>query len=402
MKKNLIWVVAAAFCTPVAAFELLSPVTVLNYQVDYRVWLPGVQGDGRRYVDVFAAATEVWSDYRFEYEVLETEIIFDNGVNEVVFDDDIQLAGLAYVITTGLNVWNPDTGVTESSWNPETGTWNMSGQKRAAIGEVEIKLGTQNVPDGNNIHGTMVHEIGHTLGLGHSAVEMSEMKWQSEYTGNDGQLLIDDECGIAHLQRRQEDCAAWLGRGASTDESRTWAHFYGFVTNDQGLTAGTTFSPYDEISVYGTITIDPEHKGEPGAVHVFAVAPGGSLYARHEDSSLWTAVADLADLSALPAVERIEELGWSYDLRILGATNGEQRQQPHIVPWDPRWGPEDERRRAAGEGYRRAPLVTGEILGLEGQALEFFLAYSLDSMPGVLFHATQPIVVEWLTAEDLQ
>ena len=381
-----ILVIVAAFATAgqSAAFELLAPGTVEGNHVEYHVWLPGQQADGRAYSDVFLAATEVWAKNKFDVVWGQVDLGWGNGINEVLFDRSIGYSGLANISLT-----------TAPQWNGQTGSW----AETPTIGEMYILLNDEYfVEPGANLHNTMVHEIGHNLGLNHGAVEHTVMKQYRERVDYDLSPSLDDECGIAHLQGRQADCEAWRGQGIATNDEVTWSHFYGFVTPDFGMTAAEVFSPYQELQIYGTVAIDPGHEGRAGAIHVIAVAPGGALYGRNEMEH-WIPVTDTA---ALPAVERIPELGWSYDFRIAGASIAEQQRQWPIVPWSDQWGPEDERRQAAGEPYRKEPLFTGELLGLAGQQVELWLAYSLEDMPGVSFHSKEPIVVQWLTESDLQ
>ena len=289
-----------------------------------------------------------------------------NGISSVVFSPDV--CGEAFTSFNTLDIGNPiaaagsflvfqaDTIVVETAriFFRSTVSWN----------------------DLEQFENTAIHEIGHTLGLGHSKVSNSVMARQR------GAITPDELCGLAMNLGQPEDCDNLLGEGMSSTNELSTAEFVGGVTADGGLTYGTVFAPDVELEIFATVVPEEAHIGQMANIHVVALTEGGQAFARNEQGEF-----DPLDLTgAIPSAKNLTMFA-ARDIRIGGVIENKRlNDETQPSTFDP------------VTGVITIPKIkyfTGELFGLQGQTIRFYIGYSLDSKPSEVFYGAEPITLTW-------
>ncbi len=350
------------------SYELLTSRSVVNNQHVWYVHLPGNTEDGHSYIDLFSRATSLWMT-----TAPQLDLDFIQDEQEVCNGD-----------TSTNNINTVSFRSTTCNGRDKSGFGGFASHQNTAVfyddGSYEIHIGEGDIFVVPRSHtspvalGILTHEIGHNLGLAHSDVFGSIMYPASSihFQG----IGPDDACAIAIVTGYPEQCPIALTPSYSTDASHTSAHFAGFASKTgyyasingisiNGVDIREVFRPNEEIIVYTTVLYDKAHWHKPGAIHLLAqLSDGGPLYAKQTDGS-WTPYLG----GDVPVTVKDPILYLADDYIIIGrnpstALNGGQPFQ-------------------------------GAQLGLEGQTVLFWVAYSVDEQPGVYIHGGKPIRVSW-------
>lgn len=373
IKTLLIAFLVSASLTPAAAFELLHRSNFENGGLVYYLDFSG-GALALDYYEAYDSAVARWLEFT-NYVTLDTRrksidacegTNGKNGISSVVFS--LTICGGEFSRNDPLNTSIPTA----------IGLSFLVVQGTELVVQASQIFFRSDAPwtDLEVFEGTAVHEIGHTLGLGHSVVSKSIMRHQSE------QLTPDDRCGLAMNLGQPEDCEILLGEGLSTTNEPSTAEFVGGVTADGGLTYGTVFAPDVELEIFATVVPEVAHIGQMANIHVVALTEGGQAFARNEQGGF-----DPLDLTgAIPSAKNLTMFA-ARDIRIGGVIEN-QRLNDETQPstFDP------------VTGVITTPKIkyfTGELFGLQGQTIRFYIGYSLDSKPSEVFYGAEPITLTW-------
>ncbi len=382
--SRFVLVAAAAAASPAVVaykplFENLDDVPLKDNRLTWHVWVPGESDDGDAWDPLFHDSVQYWNTELPYFDLAAvTRDSQDcgrtasgsgsarNDVSTVSWRETNcgggamdHAAGWALTFLAGFG----------ASTVIEEGDIFFNEKFEHAEGGAE-----QMVFDETSFYSVALHEIGHNLGLGHGYIDAAVMaygpthKWRKR-------LSPDDICGVAVLSGNREFCPVALGEAVSSNGAATEAHFSGYASADAGATARELLRPWQEFNIYATVLIDPAHRNRPGQLHVVAETEDGQFFARNADGEWhpWSG-------GELPAATATGDLEHAMEIIILGR-NGISRGQP---VFDPAHG---------YQLYREA--LTGIRLGLQGVSLNFWVAYSTETEPGLLIYGDQPIRVAW-------
>lgn len=371
----------AAFAwQPLEHFEDIDNLRLKDDRLTWQVWVPGESEEGDRWDPLFHDSVSYWNG-QVPYYTL-------SAVTRDV--DDCSPAG-------GAGWLSPHNQVSTVSWRDSTcGGYNMdhaagwastflgypNGSTVIAEGDIffndsyrrNFGREGQMVYDEKSFYSVALHEIGHTLGLGHGVFDGAVMAYGPTHKWHQ-RLSPDDVCGVAVISGNREHCPISLGEAVATSGAETGAHFSGYASADAGASARAALRPWQEFNIYATVLIDADHRHWPGQLHVVAETEQGEFFARDADGD-WHPHTG----GELPAATPPGALGHVVELIILGR-NGISRGEP---AFDPKHG---------YRLYRQA--LTGFRLGLEGVKLRFWVAYSSEAATGELIYGSEPIRVEW-------
>ena len=348
--------------SPAWAFELSFPSPLRDNSHTYYAHLPGTQPNGLSFFESFIHSLTVWMDASGNISLAaideKREVCGDGGQGDT--QNGVNTASLAESFC-GEDSWfigsSPADALTQTSWNPFAILESdivFNARRRQRFESVE-----------HHFHHVAVHEIGHTLGFGHSALPSAIMVARLSHGRRDPVLSIDDRCALAMRYGQPEDCTILLGEGLATDGLPTSAEFVGGATTDGGWNFRQRFEPSDRVTIYGTVVKDRSHAHRRGDLHVVVSTGEGVLFARHEDGNFHP----LEDVENIPSAGELKTDLYAQDLVIMGTRHFDR--EPSVGP------------------------LIGSVYRLVGRTIYFYLAYSLDERPGVYYYGSEPIRVSW-------
>ncbi len=171
-------------------------------------------------------------------------------------------------------------------------------------------------------------------------------------------------CAAAVWAGNFDACASFRG-GSRTDGARSLARFIGYASADLGFSPQSEFAPDEKFNVHGTVFVAPSDRGKPGAVHIAAVAPDGSIFVK-DAAGGWLPW----DGGALPAAHAWDKLPGDFDVVVFGRAN--------VSPAATSDGPAS---------------ITGEELGVRNGTIRFYFAYSTNENDGVYHYSAESVAL---------
>lgn len=150
------------------------------------------------------------------------------------------------------------------------------------------------------------HELGHSLGLGHSIFNHSIMKAS---TGDTDSLSIDDICGVSVLHGQPELCPIWLRHPVTVSGKPTSAVFVGGASADGGLSYADYFRRADSIDVMATVVVEDGHWNKTGRLHVVVELSDGTTLIKTDDGFInWDGSVQALKTTALTHLSGANEI----------------------------------------------------------------------------------------------
>ncbi len=375
MKHTILYLTSlllTILCSPYSySYNLLSSHSVVNNQHMWYVYLPGNTQDGHSYIDLFSRATSLWTT-----TAPQLDLAFANDQQEVCYGDT-SINGINTVSFRSSYCDGTTPSLSGFASLNRTVITHDDGSYEIHIDEGDVFIVPQPQTSERALR-VLTHEIGHNLGLDHSTVYASIMHPTGPNPDhNQKNLSPDDACAISLVTGYPEHCPIALTPSYSTDASHTSAHFAGYAsetsmyastngvaTHIAGLTAREVYRPNEEIVVYATVLYDNQHWHKPGAIHVLAQLSDGPLYAKQTDGS-WIPYLG----GEVPITIKKPILYLADDFIVIG--------------------------RDPSTAFYGGQPFQGAQLGLEGQTVLFWVAYSVDEQPGVYIHGGKPIRISW-------
>ena len=365
------------------AFDLLFMPPIPARSLTFHINLPGETFDGFSYSELFREAVLEWEtatgflDLNVVEEVREkcNRVIGTSGTQRYG-DDEVSIVSFLDNDECGVRFEEDDVisaiGI----------AWTTLPTHIAFYGEYEW---TSSV-----FLSTAIHEIGHTLGLGHGAVEFSHMSYEAR--ADQEAITPDDVCGLIILYEIDQECVLDLGQGATASGSETSARFFGGATSTAGVTFDTQFSPDEEIQIYASVIPEiPQIAPFSSRLHVIAIDDEGNTF--EIENSNEVIPYTISDLRRLPITQSFEL--FPVDFKIAGTYREDMDYNLASCPWVSVEGRPGLPRRDCGLEHRTMDYFTGRMLGMEGRSMDFYIGYSLSTEPGEVYFGANPISISW-------
>lgn len=308
MKKLALAVLALAMFTPAKAFELTWNVNwqmpsdevlpgyldgtvpvppeywigmayggVLDHQMHYHVDLPGGIPGGATWDELFDSSLHSWREitgFNLTWQSARLPELLNCGASDELRGTEINPVRFEKGCP-----WGGFGGAAGIEVRCPAGPCQAGGEDwlRADLGDIyrsNIVFWRLFDPQNSDfIHeqfaaGFLAHELGHTLGLGHTKNYSSVMAGGGIWKPDEKRLLIghDDICGIAASLGEYERCSSYLGGAASNLPlgAEVDARFFGYASRDMGFSPHNAFGfRQHEIDIFATVMPLPEHRAGP-------------------------------------------------------------------------------------------------------------------------------------------
>lgn len=243
--------------------------SVLNNSLTFHVDIPGLSESGISWNAAFSRAAEQWSMLTpvqvNTVRVASDPCIFTDGINSVFFTNTcisagaVGMAGVARSARQTIN-WADIMYNSNLRWNVYSGP--TQGKR------IYDELGGSVWHEVFDFERVSLHEIGHSLGLGHSIFRRSILAVQPISDIDVTKLSLDDICGVSIAHGRPDLCPLRLAHPLTVTGKSTSALFVGGASNDRGDTYKNVFKRADVIDVMATVVVEEQHFRQPGRLHV--------------------------------------------------------------------------------------------------------------------------------------
>lgn len=154
-----------------------------------------------------------------------------------------------------------------------------------------------------------LHEIGHSLGLGHSVFPRSMLTIGTIRDRGVNKLSLDDICGVSIAHGRADLCPLALPNSVTASGKPTSALFVGGVSNDRGDTYKNVFSRADVIDIMATAVVEEEHYGKSGRLHaIIELSDGATLMTTDDGFAPWNGSVEALKTTSAVTLDGANEI----------------------------------------------------------------------------------------------
>lgn len=278
--------------------------SVDNHRLSFMVDLPGVSESGITWFEAFNHAAMDWQSstnitiitqegpaqpctYQETTSTLGHVGISPDAcgyIGQPGYSDRV-LAIAGYVMRTDTHYSNANIAFRFNS----SRKWDIyDGDSRFEVIENPDKENGLQLISTNDFRRVARHELGHTLGLGHSLFPRSILNNASDGDNDAYTLTADDVCGVNILNDNPEGCPLLLPSPVTLSGDPTTATFVGGASKDRGETYSQVFAPSDVIDVMATVVVESGHQFEAGRLHtVIELSDGTALMRTNTGFQSW-------------------------------------------------------------------------------------------------------------------